>query len=700
MLNQRCVNIIKYFSDHKENVSLKDLSDYFEVSERSIRYDIDNINYFLAKKGLSQIEKVAKGYFELAESSENLEKIAEILNLSFYTFSKHERKEYIKALVLFSTDVIKLHEIGEALSVSLSTVKLDLKEIKIFLNESKLNLKYLSKIGLILSGDEETIRKAQLKFIMEYLEIARDNLVNKLKKDETLGYKLIRNELKFYFEDFPIRDIRIFIKRIENELKTVISDEAYKVLQFYLMIALTRLKNNNLINEREENQKFLKSTEEYAVLSKELMHFEDNFEIKINESEVLLLTELFLGSHSYNFNTSFYENWIEIEISINEIIKEVGKQIEVDLSSDKILFDGLLNHLKPSIYRIRNDIVLENEISTEVEELYSDLFEVVQDVCDRKLRAYINKDIPHEEIAFLTIHFKTALDRKINNQKETKNVMIVCGFGYGSSKLLAQKLSERYDVNVLATLPYHKFLEIENYDDIDLIISTLDVDDNIEYPFPIVKVNPIFSKNDRKKLEEYGLTEVRKKISLVKLINKIKENAEVEDEFALGESLKEFLEGKVFDDRDRVGKKNLETFLTEEKIKLNCDADSWEDAIKIAGNILLKNNSIEASYVSEMIDSVRKNGSYMVIAGKIALPHARTSESILKTDMSLVSLAKAVVFPGNKEVKIILPFGSIDQSEHVEALGQLVTLVEDYDFVEFVQKAKSPQEIIEYIKSK
>ena len=72
MLNKRCVDIIKKFSENKTDVLLKDLAEYFGVSERSIRYDIDNINYFLAKKGLNQIEKVAKGYFEIDESDENL----------------------------------------------------------------------------------------------------------------------------------------------------------------------------------------------------------------------------------------------------------------------------------------------------------------------------------------------------------------------------------------------------------------------------------------------------------------------------------------------------------------------------------------------------------------------------------------------------------------------------------------------------
>ena len=83
MLNKRCVNIIKFFSDHPKNVSLKELAEAFDVSERSIRYDIDNINYFLAKNKLNQIEKATKGLFELDETKENIDKIAEILNTSY-----------------------------------------------------------------------------------------------------------------------------------------------------------------------------------------------------------------------------------------------------------------------------------------------------------------------------------------------------------------------------------------------------------------------------------------------------------------------------------------------------------------------------------------------------------------------------------------------------------------------------------------
>ena len=47
MLNKRCIDIIKYLIDNNLQMSLKDAAIFFNISERSIRYDIENINYHL-----------------------------------------------------------------------------------------------------------------------------------------------------------------------------------------------------------------------------------------------------------------------------------------------------------------------------------------------------------------------------------------------------------------------------------------------------------------------------------------------------------------------------------------------------------------------------------------------------------------------------------------------------------------------------
>lgn len=694
MLNQRCINILMTLIEEKSS-TVKELAKKYNITERSIRYDIDNINYYLYKNGLKEIEKKSKGILKFDEDKEKTKRLIEILNRRFYNFSQHERKEYIKSFILFTDDIINLHEISEILSVSLSTVKLDFKEVKLFLKENGMSLKYLSKLGLKLEGDEERIRKAQLKMLVEYLDISKDKFISKIKKDEVLGYKLIRDELKLYFEDYPLRNIRIFIKRVENELGTIISDEAYKVLEMYLLIAIRRLENENEIKNRENNEKFLKSTKEYKILSNELNMLSEYFNIKFNDYEKLLLTELFLGSHSYNFNSSFYENWIEIEISVNEIIKEVSRKLEIDLTKDKILYDGILNHLKPAIYRIKNDIILENEVVKEIKEIYNELFDIIKEVSNENLKLYINKDLPDEEISYLTMHFKTALDRKENSENQIKNILIICGLGYGSSKLIAQKLLENYDVNIIDTLPYHKFLDIKNFDNIDLIISTLEIDEKLDYPFPILKVNPIFTNNDKKRLEEYGLKKNSNKISLTKLLDIIKSESKVLDEENLIGKLKNFFKSNIYDDRYKIKDKKLIDLLQVVKVKES--VENWEEAIKEAGKELLKIEAIEEEYIEEMIKAVKIHGSYMIVGGKVALPHARIKNQVKYTAMTMIKLNKEVEFPEGKKVKIIIAFSSKDRSEHVGALTELVELIENYDFVKKIENSQREEEIIKYI---
>ena len=151
-----------------------------------------------------------------------------------------------------------------------------------------------------------------------------------------------------------------------------------------------------------------------------------------------------------------------------------------------------------------------------------------------KLIHYLEVEINDDEIAFVTIHFKEAIDRRA--EKALKNVIIVCGFGYGSSKLLKENIKKYFEVNVVNTLPMHKFEEITDFNNIDLIITTVPIK---EEKIPVIHVNPILTKEDLEKLESYGLDKERKLIYLEELLEIIKEHAEIKDEAGLIESLTE-----------------------------------------------------------------------------------------------------------------------------------------------------------------
>lgn len=55
----------------------------------------------------------------------------------------------------------------------------------------------------------------------------------------------------------------------------------------------------------------------------------------------------------------------------------------------------------------------------------------------------------------------------------------------------------------------------------------------------------------------------------------------------------------------------MEELVTLERIGSQLQADTWQDAITKAGELLVKNGDIEYGYIDNMIDSVNELGPYI-----------------------------------------------------------------------------------------
>lgn len=58
MLSDKDIELLSLLYNKEAPMSIKDLSDYFSVSERSIRYYVNNLNYELKEHGISIIKKI------------------------------------------------------------------------------------------------------------------------------------------------------------------------------------------------------------------------------------------------------------------------------------------------------------------------------------------------------------------------------------------------------------------------------------------------------------------------------------------------------------------------------------------------------------------------------------------------------------------------------------------------------------------
>ena len=140
----------------------------------------------------------------------------------------------------------------------------------------------------------------------------------------------------------------------------------------------------------------------------------------------------------------------------------------------------------------------------------------------------------------------------------------------------------------------------------------------------------------------------------------------------------------------------LKEFL-KNNIILTDEFDSWELAIKQASEPLLEKNIIKESYVEAMINSVYKNGPYMIIMPHIALAHARPEDGVNKNGISFLKSKTPVIFPQENDVDIIIVLAAKEDEGHLELMAELADLLVDDEKTEAIRRAHNKNQIKEIL---
>ena len=672
-MTNRMLDILKILLDSNGKSSYKHLSETVFINERTIRYDIEKINQLLSENNFIEIEKRGKGELFYPDLT--------ILTNAISFFQKNLSTDEIKdEIILFKTlfqEKLNLNNLCDELDVSRTTIKNIIRMIREELEKYDLKLETEIQKGLILVGEENNIRTAQLKFLNRYFNYFSSN-----------NSEYIKNLLdEIFSQEFKERS-KSFIDNLMKEKDVLIADEPYLTFQNYICIMIWRLKNNKTLT-KIENENFFKRTSEYLQIKNNIDLLEENFNIFISDIEILRLTDLYLGCHNYCNENNFYNFWIEIDVLAKKIIENFSINMEIDLTKDKDLLYGIINHLKPTIHRLKNKISLENSILDEFLKNYKPIFEATKKSV-YPLEEFIGIQITSDEIAFLGTHFKSAIDKNFSLEKK---VLIVCGFGYGTSKLLAQQLKNAYSVFVKDIIPIYK-LEEYDLDEIDLIITTLQLENS--YSKPLVQVNTILSSIDKINLEKAGLQEQQKKVRFTNLLKIIEKNTLITDLTILKKDLKEFMGDLLIDDTN----KNILSLseLLKNNIILQSDIKDWKEAIQEIGEMLIDDGSCDETYIESMVKKIEEYGSYMVTNKKIAIPHSKNDNNVFKTSMGLLTLKDEVIFPGNLPVKLILIFSSFDGEEHLEALADFMDLSNNHNFLSKLDEFTNIRKVKDTIK--
>lgn len=135
-------------------------------------------------------------------------------------------------------------------------------------------------------------------------------------------------------------------------------------------------------------------------------------------------------------------------------------------------------------------------------------------------------------------------------------------------------------------------------------------------------------------------------------------------------------------------------------VRLQAEASTWQEAVGIGVDLLVKAGVVEPRYYQAILDGVARFGPYFVIAPGLAMPHGRPEEGVKQTGFALVTLKTPLIFnhEDNDPVDILITLAAVDAHAHQEiGIMQIVTLFEDEENFDRLRACRSEQEVLDLI---
>ena len=609
--------------------------------------------------------------------------------------SLNERLNILKMILYFDESGLKLSDIAETMGIPKADVRKDLEIMSEELKKDGIKLIYENYKGYKLTGNKGNLLVKRLEII--------ENIIRELKEtgdffnSEDSGTWHSEEYFYGYIKYENLEITRNFLELIGKELGLEIDEENYnRVFSYILML----INFEELYDNKEEllTRNFLFHTPEYLAVERILgkLFKENDRKESPKKAKPLLITDLIMGINISGLKDDIFYKWINEEAVTEGIIDKVSDMINLNLREDKILITGLIDNLKFSIYRIKNDIQIINSVFKDLILNKDKNIEIVKKAVEETEKEF-KINFTEYELAAMAYLVRASIKRTKRNN--IKKVLLICGLGYGSSKILEESLKENYELDIVDVIPYYLADDlIPAYKEVDFILSTIEIHRQFEvsYGIPIIKINPVMQKEDFEKLAEYGIEKNKTSVSLKKLISIIENNTEIKDSQKLIDSLKNEFEDRIINDIQKTGY-TLKKLLKKENVKFIDEAENWKEAIFQSGDLLVSNKKVTSEYVQEMIELVEKHGPYIVLEEGIAMPHAGISENVLETGISLLVVNEKVSLPEGRNANIFLSFAAKNKNDNIDIMNNLFELITKYEFIDKVSKMKNYSQLETYL---
>ena len=587
-MNDRQKNIIDYLKNNTENISTKDISEKFDVSRRTVFSDLNTIEQFLKSTAYELIRNDGKG-LSIIKSNKSPTNSFDT-NVIF----KNNRRLQILKNVLFYEETYYVDSLADMLYISTSTLINDIGVInELYLNGEQCKL--IIKNNLLMLSDYKNMQRIYVKFN----EIVY-NAISKYIIQQELIYNIYYEVLnETYGAELVYSMKKIVYNFIKGNYQTIAGYYLDNIVSNLLVLVYLKLKRSNL-NQISYIYSENISFKALSIIEK----MEKNYDVEFDDKEKFFIADLLKGN---KFVQTIDGNYDTIILTL---IGQLSEILDVNLNNDTILLEQLRNHFPSLMYRMSNNVQINNPFISDIKKEYLTLFNAVRMVVMYN-QDELEYSINDNEIGLLTIYVQSALDRN----KVAKRIALINQNKMMSSDFILNRIS-----NVLSTDGIEVFenvgYSIIDQGRFDFIINTGDKQfENI----PTVNISPIVSDTDLKNIANLFTNTIFKNKSYMDITT---------DDVLMNVAMKYFKKETTFLDKNFKNKEQL---------------------LEFSNETLIENNFVTEDYLGSVL--VRETQGSTEINNSISIPHG--NPNYVKENCVLTIINKTPFIWTENKVQIV-----------------------------------------------
>ena len=482
-MKPKMIKLIRILSDYTEFVTASSLAANMDVSTRSIKSYIQEINSFYP----DAIESSREGYrIDKQAARRILEESG-----THIPQSSQERIVYIINSLIKSDTSVNTYDLCDEMYVSYSTIKNDLQAVKSRLRKYDLQLNN-NHDNLTVSGLEKNKRRLLSSILYDESNV---NFVN---------LETIQN----IFPEIEIELIKDSLLEIFDRFHYFVNDYSLINLVLHIPIAIDRIRNRNVNTEDIHDMPPI-SSHEYELARNIARKIEEDFQIEYNQAEVYELALLLISRATaidyQSITVSNLGDFITPECLalVKELISDVNSFYYIDLTEPEFLIRFAL-HIRNLLQRSKNNYFSRNPLTEEIKTscpLIYDVSVCLSSIIKERTGISINDD----EIAYIAFHLGSTLEAQ-KNLSEKVTAALYCPSYYDTNVKLTDTINRHFSSELLITNIFTEERELEKAGKSDLVLSTVPLNSVIQ--LPLLQISPFFTEKDVQSLRRQ-LTEIK-----------------------------------------------------------------------------------------------------------------------------------------------------------------------------------------------